>query len=128
MRVSLPIDPHNKTQSKVAIICFVRQRTQIPGPDVIALGDSNDNKLGFEWALTGLMAARSRWQQRRKISMEAKLDLVKHIEQYKTQLFCIMSRFAGIGNISLPREKGLDGYPMNNSGFEQGFLWIASYR
>ncbi|KAL7274320.1 hypothetical protein RUND412_002792 [Rhizina undulata] len=51
MRLALPVDPYYKTESEVATLEYVRLKTSIPVPRVIAYDSSANNKLGFEWIL-----------------------------------------------------------------------------
>ncbi|KAF3006915.1 hypothetical protein E8E13_011212 [Curvularia kusanoi] len=97
MRVSLPVAPHYKTESEVATIEFVRQRTSLPIPHSIAFDSDNENELGFEWILMEMMPGvplRKRW---RKMSWDAKENIVKCLAENHARLF--EHRFHGIGNI-----------------------------
>ncbi|ESZ94202.1 hypothetical protein SBOR_5428 [Sclerotinia borealis F-4128] len=46
IRVTLPVDPFNKTNSEVATINFIRQNTDIPVSRILAFDDSSENELG----------------------------------------------------------------------------------
>ncbi|KFY16929.1 hypothetical protein V492_01008 [Pseudogymnoascus sp. VKM F-4246] len=97
MRVTLPVDPSNKINNEVATIIFVHQNTDIPVPQIFAFDDSRENELGFEWILMEMLPGatlRTRW---RKLSRDAKRDLVEQIAKYQAQLFC--QQFPAIGNI-----------------------------
>ena len=97
MRVSLPVDPHHKTESEVATIEFVRKETEMPVPRIIAYDSDSGNELGFEWMLMEMMPGvplRKRW---RKMSWEAKEEIVRRLVKYQAQLF--EKRFEQIGNI-----------------------------
>lgn len=97
MRVSLPVDPHYKTESEVATIEFVRQKTSLPVPKIIAFDSDNENELGFEWMLMEMMPGiplRKRW---RKMSWAAKEELIKRLVEEQVRLF--ERRFQRIGNI-----------------------------
>jgi len=99
MRVTLPVDPSNKTNSEVATILFVGQNTDIPVPRIFAFDDSRENELGFEWILMEMLPGvtlRTRW---RKLSKDAKRDLVKEVAKYEAQLS--RYKFPVIGNIFL---------------------------
>ena len=96
MRVTLPVDPYNKTNSEVATINFVRQNTDIPVPQILAFDDSSENELGFEWILMEMLPGgtlRTKW---RKLSEEVKRELVKQVAKYQAQLF--HHKFPAIGN------------------------------
>lgn len=97
MRVTLPVDPFNKTNSEVATIKFVDENTDIPVPKIFAFDDSSENELGFEYILMEMLPGvpiRKKWRQ---LPIDAKQDLVKKIAEYQTQLF--NRQFSGIGNI-----------------------------
>jgi aminoglycoside phosphotransferase (APT) family kinase protein len=59
MRVSLPVDPRNKTAGEVATLRWLRRHSDIPVPGVIAFDDSDSNEIGFEWILMELMSGNS---------------------------------------------------------------------
>lgn len=105
MRVSLPVDPHYKTQSEVATMRFVQQKTHMPVPRIVAFDDSNENELGFEWILMELMPGKPLREQWRKMSMQAKRDLVSCVARYQTQLSGITPKLAGIGSLFSPLEQ-----------------------
>ena len=97
MRVSLPVDPRWKTESEIATMEFVRGKTLLPVPKIIAFDSSNENELGFEWILMEMMPGvtlRKRW---RKMSWDAKENIVKCLVENHARLF--EHRFHGIGNI-----------------------------
>lgn len=98
IRISLPVDPYNKTASEVATINFIRKHTTIPVAQIYAYDVSGDNKLKFEWILMELLPGKSLWLQWRKLSMNAKTILVKEIAKYQAQFF--RHKFHGIGNLS----------------------------
>ena len=50
-RVTLPVEPGDKVRNEVAALDYVKQRTTIPVPNVIACDSSSENYLGFEWIL-----------------------------------------------------------------------------
>jgi len=97
MRVSLPVDPHHKTESEVATIDFVRKETGIPVSYIIAFDSCNQNELGFEWILMEMMAGVTLRKLWRKMSWESKENIVKQLVKYQAQLF--ERRFKRIGNI-----------------------------
>jgi hypothetical protein len=97
MRVSLPVDPHHKTESEVATIDFVRKETGIPVSYIIAFDSCNQNELGFEWILMEMMTGVTLGKLWRKISWESKEEIVKQLVKYQAQLF--ERRFESIGNI-----------------------------
>ncbi|PQE05334.1 aminoglycoside phosphotransferase protein [Rutstroemia sp. NJR-2017a BVV2] len=105
IRITLPVDPSNKTNSEVATINFIRQYTDIPVPQILAFDDSSENELGFEWILMDMLPGatlRTKW---RKFSQDVKQDLIKQIAKYQIQLFGY--KFPAIGNIFITRENQL---------------------
>jgi aminoglycoside phosphotransferase (APT) family kinase protein len=50
-RVTLPVAPNVKTLSDIATLSFVRRKTTIPVPKVIAFDADLTNEFGFEWIL-----------------------------------------------------------------------------
>ncbi|KAF7904227.1 hypothetical protein EAF00_001561 [Botryotinia globosa] len=105
VRVTLPVDPFNKTNSEVATINFIRQTTDIPVPQILAFGDTNENELAFEWILMAMLPGgnlRTKW---RKLSQDSKQNLVKQIVRYQAQLF--RHKFSTIGNIFATPESQL---------------------
>ncbi|KAG4435592.1 hypothetical protein IFR05_008938 [Cadophora sp. M221] len=97
LRVALPVDPFNKTNSEVATLQFVHKFTEIPSPRIFAFNDSADNELGFEWILMEMLPGVSLRERWRFMSEDAKRGLVKSVAKYQTQLFDL--RFSGIGNL-----------------------------
>ncbi|KAK7413662.1 hypothetical protein QQX98_007444 [Neonectria punicea] len=75
MRVSLPVDPHNKTASEVATLRWLRNHSDIPVPRVMAFDDSSNSEIGFEWILMQLIPDTSAYYQWRKLRMETKKAL-----------------------------------------------------
>lgn len=51
MRVTLPVDPRFKTSSEAAMLDLVSKCTSIPVSKVIAMDNSANNDIGFEWIL-----------------------------------------------------------------------------
>ncbi|KAG6875162.1 hypothetical protein C0992_004936 [Termitomyces sp. T32_za158] len=50
-RVALTVEPGDKVRSEVATLDYIKRRTTIPVPAVIAHDSSSDNELGYEWIL-----------------------------------------------------------------------------
>lgn len=98
IRVSLPVDPQNKTAGEVATLRWLKQHSGIPVPEVIAFDDSRNNEIGYEWILMEMMPGASAWNRWRKLSMEAKETLVQEIAEYQAQLFR-NSEFRTIGTL-----------------------------
>lgn len=47
MRVSLPVDPGNKTRGEATTLQLLRRKTGIPVPAVVAFDDSRSNEVGY---------------------------------------------------------------------------------
>ncbi|KAF4983950.1 hypothetical protein FZEAL_742 [Fusarium zealandicum] len=102
MRVSLPVDPHNKTMGEVATLQWIRQFTSIPVPHIIAFDASSDNEIGFEWILMPLMPGTSAYSLWRRMSMTAKEALVKQVACFQEQILKAAgerSHLRGIGTL-----------------------------
>ncbi|KAK5657632.1 hypothetical protein OQA88_2704 [Cercophora sp. LCS_1] len=99
MRVSLPVDPGNKTCGEVTTLQLVRRKTDIPVPAVIAYDDTNSNEIGFEWILMELMPGRSAYYRWRRMSMAQKQTLVARVAEFQAQLFRCGNLGDGFRNI-----------------------------
>ncbi|KAF3047801.1 hypothetical protein E8E11_003306 [Didymella keratinophila] len=89
---------------EVATIEYVRQKTWFPVPQAIAFDSNSVNDLGFEWMLMEMMPGvplRKCW---RKMSWDAKVDIVEHLVLDHTRLF--EERFRKIGNIFTSVDEG----------------------
>ncbi|KAK2028995.1 kinase-like protein [Colletotrichum zoysiae] len=97
MRVSLPVDPGDKTRGEVATLRWLRHRTSTPVPRVFAFDDSNNNEIGFEWILMELMPGMSAYKRWRGLSMAQKTRLVEKVAEYQADVIsqCRGSRTIG---------------------------------
>ncbi|KAJ4138652.1 hypothetical protein NW768_002503 [Fusarium equiseti] len=95
MRLSLPLDPKNKTASEVATHKWLRN-TNIPVPEIIAFDDSNKNPIGYEWILMQYMLGQCLYNKWRKIPWEDKIALVKRVAECQLEL--MKSTFKTIGS------------------------------
>lgn len=119
MRVTLPVDPHNKTNSEVATISFVRQNTDIPVPRIFAHDDMRVSRIGFEWILMELLPGKSLNSRWRKMSEEDKVMVVKQIAGVQAQLF--HHRLSGIGNLfDKAADTNLEGSSGDSQDLSQG--------
>jgi aminoglycoside phosphotransferase len=107
MRVSLPLDPKNKTASEVATHKWLRN-TSIPVPEIIAFDDSNKNPIGYEWILMQYMPGQCLYNRWRKIPWEDKIALVKKVADYQLEL--MKSTFKGIGSLRETEEGIVPGH------------------
>lgn len=101
MRVSLPVDPHRKTNSEVATIAWVKQHINLPVPDVIAYDDHRNNLIGFEWMLMKKLPGRPLADAWRSIDMTAKRAVVQKLAEFAALSFEHQSQ--GIGNVYISR-------------------------
>ena len=101
MRVSLPVDPRYKTLSEVATIRYLRSKTTIPVPEVVAYDASSESALGFEWMLMKRIMAKPVGDTLHSMDWPAKVALVKNIVDVMAQLFHL--RFTRIGNLFQPQ-------------------------
>ncbi|KAL2129125.1 hypothetical protein VTI74DRAFT_8187 [Chaetomium olivicolor] len=117
LRVSLPVEPKNKTRGEWTTLQWIRTMTHVPVPKVIAFNDSQDDEIGFEWILMELMpgvSANLRW---RKMTMIEKTRLVEQIAEFQSQLFRSSfqeSKFRSIGTLSddgIPKPTGWNPKP-----------------
>ncbi|KAK4119407.1 kinase-like protein [Parathielavia appendiculata] len=126
MRVSLPVDPRNKTLGEAATLQLVRRRTDVPVPDVVAFDESRANEIGYEWLLMELIPGTPVYYRWRKMSMAQKETLTARVADFHAQLLrCGHSGegFRGIGTLGtgLGPEKGiLEPGPIVSSFFFTG--------
>ncbi|KAI1159131.1 phosphotransferase enzyme family-domain-containing protein [Nemania serpens] len=97
LRVSLPVDPRNKTLSEVATINWTQQHTSLPVPKVIAHESDRANPVGFEWILMEKLAGEPLANVWDNLGFPAKEQLVKQIARYYADVFS--NQLRGIGNI-----------------------------
>lgn len=86
LRVTLPVEPFFKTESEVATIAFLRAKTSIPIPRIIAWNSSPAGDLGFEWILMEKMNGVPLTEIWRKIPWDRKLVLVEEVAELMLQL------------------------------------------
>ncbi|KAB8271056.1 phosphotransferase enzyme family-domain-containing protein [Aspergillus minisclerotigenes] len=85
-RVTLPVDPFFKTESEVATLAFLRQKTSIPVPEVVAWSSTSDNALGYEWILLKKVEGVPLDQKWRAISLETKVQISERLAAYAAEL------------------------------------------
>lgn len=101
-RVSLPVDPVNKTESEIATLNYLRRNTMIPVPRRIAWDSSSENELDFEWILLETLDGATVGSVWRTMPWDAKLTLAKDLASIFSQLWS--QRFDSIGSLLLNRE------------------------
>lgn len=97
MRVALPVDPFFKTESEVATIQYVRERSSLPVPRVIAFSSSSSNPLGFEWILMEKVHGVPIDQVWEHMTFDAKMSVVVEFADKIKALLDL--RFSLFGNI-----------------------------
>ncbi|KAM7208216.1 hypothetical protein V8F20_001496 [Naviculisporaceae sp. PSN 640] len=101
LRVAIAVDPCLKTESEMATLEFLRQKTSIPVPKVIAWSSSADNKLGYEWSIMEKVPGvelRTIWYT---MPWDKKVNLVRKLAMYMAQLWDKGNRFSQIGSLYL---------------------------
>lgn len=99
MCVTLPVDPHFKTESEAATLNFLTEKIGLPMPRVIAHASTEDDELGFEWILMQRMPGQVIEEQRKMMCWDTKVQLVKTIVKYIAELRQHAS--TDIGNVYL---------------------------
>ncbi|KAF3004299.1 hypothetical protein E8E13_008766 [Curvularia kusanoi] len=97
VRVSLPVDPRHRTESAVAAIGFVREKTSFPVPEVITYSPDSSNELGFEWMLMTDVPGTTLYKAWRKMSWESKEAVVKQLAEYQAKI--LENKFQKIGSL-----------------------------
>jgi len=95
MRISLPVDPKQKTLSEVATLEAVALGTKIPVPHVIAYDASSSNAIGFEWILMQYMQGTPLEEMWDKLDWPSKTGLISELTKWMVQLFSM--RFNKLG-------------------------------
>ncbi|KAK2041699.1 hypothetical protein LZ31DRAFT_625335 [Colletotrichum somersetense] len=108
MRVSLPVDPGDKTRGEVATLRWLRRWTSTLVPRVFAFDDSNNNKIGFEWILMELMPGMSVYKRWRGMSMAQKTRLVEKVAEYQVDIINQCREFQTIGTLHFDAIKNKD--------------------
>ena len=96
MRLTLPVDPRFKTLSETATIEFLRQKTSISIPLVMAFDSSSDKLPWFEWILTEQIPGRPLRDAWGQMSWPSKEFCVVQVADIMAQLFRL--KFRCIGN------------------------------
>ncbi|KAK3986399.1 phosphotransferase enzyme family-domain-containing protein [Cladorrhinum sp. PSN332] len=88
MRISLPVDPRNKTRAEAMTLRLVHRSTDIPVPKVIAFQDfAGQDELGFEWLLMECIPGKPAYYRWRKMTDTQKEALTKRVAEFHSQLF-----------------------------------------
>lgn len=86
LRVTLPVDPFLKTESEVATLAFLRQKTSIPIPEVVAWCSTSRNTIGYEWILVKKVEGVPIEQKWRAMPLDAKIRLSEKLAAYAIEL------------------------------------------
>lgn len=105
-RVTLPVAPVVKTQSEVATMAFVREKTSIPVPRVVHFDSDLKNELGSEWILMERLDGQPLREKWHDFSWLPKGLLVMQIADFVAQLSRV--QFRGIGSLFFT-DSSLDG-------------------
>ncbi|EGP84287.1 uncharacterized protein MYCGRDRAFT_75353 [Zymoseptoria tritici IPO323] len=89
IKVCLPVDPGRKTRSEVATMQFVKERTKIPVPGVLACDVSNQNSLGFEWNLMDFMPGTELTNVWLGLEFQQKAEVVRQLARYQAELLLL---------------------------------------
>lgn len=138
LRVTLPMDPFFKTESEVATIEFVRQKTTIPVTRVVAWNSFSNNVLGYEWLLmekldgipVGTVWETMPWESKAKISQK--------LGEYASQLRKLpfdkigsvyfedarLDEMPNVDDINDKRRRGKH-HPISLNGAESGFEYFT---
>lgn len=96
-RVTLPVDPFWKTESEVATLAFLRQKTTIPVPQVVAWSSTARNTIGYEWILLKKVKGVPLKRECRAMPMDAKIRISERLAAYALEL-CALA-FDNIGSL-----------------------------
>ncbi|KAI9901427.1 hypothetical protein N3K66_003244 [Trichothecium roseum] len=94
-RICLPVYPWYKTESEVATMEFVRERTEIPVPKVYAFDSSADNELGYEWILMERLSGVRYKDVDDKLDMDSRLAIARKLAEWYTNSRSIGSPILG---------------------------------
>ena len=85
-RVNITVDPFFKTESEVATLAFLRQKANIPVPDVVAWCSTPRNTIGCEWILVKKVEGVPLEQKWRVMPMDAKIRAAEKLAAYTLEL------------------------------------------
>ncbi|KAL2148632.1 hypothetical protein VTH82DRAFT_2186 [Thermothelomyces myriococcoides] len=103
LRVSLPVDPRNKTLGEATTLDLVRRKTDVPVPAVVAFDPSRSSEIGYEWLLMDRMPGVPSHYRWRKMTMAQKERLTTRVAEFQAQLLrCghFGEGFRGIGTLA----------------------------
>ncbi|KAM0224169.1 hypothetical protein ACHAQD_002547 [Fusarium lateritium] len=135
LRVSLPVDPSNKTLSEVATLRYVGTISEIPIPIPITYDNSCCSAIGLEWIMMTKLDGETLHKVWPGLLPFQKEIVVRQIASFQLSLF--HHRFDGIGNlyegadlqpqriVSIPFFQGGRSWIVNDRGpFQSSTRWI----
>lgn len=96
-RIPLPTYPWYKTESEVATIRFISEKTTIPVPKIYAYDSSAHNELGYEWILMERVPGVQYSELEDELSLDEKLDIARTVANWVHQMSRL--RFGSIGSL-----------------------------
>ena len=106
-RVNIPVFPYYKTSSEVATLKFLKHKTSVKVPSVVAYDEYERNELGYEWIMFEKIEGVSLKSVWRTMSFEAKIKLVKELAGMMADLRAIKFKEAGSIHFKpVERERG----------------------
>jgi len=98
--VALAVEPgdNGKVRSEVATLDYIKRRTTIPVPAVIAHNSSSDNELGFEWILMEKVPGVQLSDSWPSLSDTTKSSITREIASYILQMrkHCLFHEIGGL--------------------------------
>jgi len=97
-RATLPVEPGDKVRNEVATLDYIKRRTKIPVPAVIAYDYSSENELGFEWILMEKIPGASLHGIWPRLSDTSKAAITREIASYVLQIRknCVFHEIVGL--------------------------------
>ncbi|KAM7215765.1 Phosphotransferase enzyme family domain containing protein [Rhypophila decipiens] len=105
LRLAVAVDPCLKTESEMATLAFLSQKTSIPVPKPIAWNSGVDSRIGYEWQLIEKLPGvqlRSVW---RTMSPEQQAAVVREMATLLAQMWTKENRFDRIGGLYLTQDQ-----------------------
>lgn len=86
-RVTLPVDPFFKAESEVATLEFLRRKTIIPVPELVAWSSTATNPIGYEWILLNKVEGVPLQWELRAMPMDAEMGIAER--RYAVELYAL---------------------------------------
>ncbi|KAH7318669.1 hypothetical protein B0I35DRAFT_409522 [Stachybotrys elegans] len=101
LRIAVPLDPCLKMESEMATLEYLRCQTTLPVARPIAWSSTVDERLGYEWCLVEKIPGVELREVWRLVPWEKKVDIVKSMATFMSQLWDPATKFPQIGSIYL---------------------------